>query len=234
MAILANYTPFLEPLSVDEAYLDMTGFESLGQLAATHPLVLRRIFGACGDLLHLWANGKDHTQVSAPAPAKSISRETTFAHDTLDIEVLRGMLRYLGERVGMALRKEGKLARVVALKLRYADFQTLSRHRTLKEPIDGDEAIFDAGDQLFTRALKERWEKVRLIGIGVSGLIPSGNQLSLFNGRGFREESLTRAIDSIRDKHGFTSIQRGLTLALGNHFPEEHGHFILKTPSLSR
>lgn len=217
-----------------EQKLGSFNISTVGQLAATSPVVLRRVFGAWGDLLHLWSNGQDHSPVSAPTPAKSISRETTFASDTLDAELLRGTLRYLGERVGMALRKEGKLARVVVLKLRYADFQTISRHHTLKQPRDGDEAIFETGDQLLTSALKERRDRVRLIGIGVSSLIPSSNQLSLFDKSGFKGDSLIRAIDSIRDKHGFTSIQRGLTLALGNHFPEEHGHFILKTSSLSR
>ena len=319
MGIVANYTPFLEPMGIDEAYMDMTGFESMygplvgvariikerikeeigvtasvgiasskvvakvasdyckpdglleialgqdasfiapmaveklpgvgskvaqalarfdigtvGELAALSPLMLRRIFGVWGDLLHLWANGTDSSPVSAPVAAKSISRETTFPADTLDMKLLRGTLRYLEERVGATLRREGKLARRVVLKLRYRDFHTITRHRTLKEPKDTDAAIFDAGDQLLSKALKERRDKIRLIGIGVSGLIPSGNQLPLLKQSIHEDRSLSQAIDYIRDKYGFTSIQRGLTFALHGVFREEQGHFILKTPALSR
>ncbi len=319
MGILGDYTPFIEPMGIDEAYLDMTGFESLygpmegiartikerikkeavvtasigiassrvvakvasdydkpdglvevppgqdaaflaplpvgqlpgvgskteevlkrfdittvGQLAALSPVTLRRIFGVWGDLLHMWASGLDNSVVAPPGEAKSISRETTFAEDTLDMSFLRGILRYLGERVGASLRRQGKLARCVTLKLRYRDFETVSRHSTLKIPADDDATIFETGEHLLAKALKERRDKVRLIGIGVQNLMSPGHQLSLFGSGSSSRRSLSEAMDVIRDRYGYTSIQRGLTYGLRDAFGEENGHFILKTPALSR
>ncbi len=318
--ILGSFSPFLEPLGLDEAFVDMTGFESLygppinvareikdrvrreleviasvgiasskvaakvasdygkpdglveiapgedarflaplpveqlpgvgektartlrgtlgigtvGELAQLSAPVLHRNFGAWGDLLYLWSNGLDHSPVTAPKAPKSISRETTFLEDMADRPFLLGTLRYLAERVGAELRQEGKRARCVVVKVRYADFQTVTRHRTLELPVCHDEAIFDAGVALFLKALKERKERVRLIGIGVADLVPHTEQLTLLVRPEQRWESLSAAIDQVRHRHGFTSLQTGKTFRLGQRFPAERRGYVLKTACLSR
>ncbi len=294
MAILADFSPLLEPLGIDEAYLDLTGFESLygpsreparkikrritdeigitasigigsskliakiasdlqkpdgmvevasgrereflaplpvgrlpcvgqktgqalqrmgcrtvGDLSALAESMLKARFGSTGELLYRYARGIDDRQVTPPQAAKSISRETTFDRDTLDVDFLRAALRYLSERVGADLRRSGKRARCVTLKLRYSDFDTITRSCTLKESINSDKAIFDAVAGLLDRALVQRRQLVRLIGIGVSGLGRDERQLSLLDPAAGREEALDRAIDRLRQKYGFAAIQRG-------------------------
>ena len=317
MDILAGYTPFFEAMGIDEAFMDMTGFDGLygplagvakeiktrvnkelgiiasigiagskstakvasdlckpdgllevpvgedaaflaplsveklpgvgqktantlkewqintiGDLASLSPSVLRRLVGIWGDTLHLHATGEGSSPVSPPGPAKSISRETTFYRDTLDMGFLAGTLRYLSERVGASLRREEKIARRVVLKLRYSDFQTITRHHTLPRPGDGDDEVFDAGLSILHKALDQRRALVRLIGIGVANLTPKARQMSFLELAEVREQDLCRAMDAIRGKYGFTSIQRGLTFSLGSHFQVEHGDYLLKTASL--
>jgi len=319
MAVLADFSPFLEPMGLDEAYLDATGFESIhgsirqmalkikkrikeelglsasvgiagskvvakvaselskpdgllevamgeeasflaplaierlpgvgkktghklnalgittiGKLAITPLTALKSHFGASGEVLHRLASGIDNSGVEPPAPAKQVSRETTFAKDTRDRALLKATLRYLGERVGADLREEGKQARVVTLKLRYADFTTITRRQTLNQPFDSDQAIFDTGAKLLNKALAGEKRAFRLIGIGVSGLLEGGKQLDILDAQARRQEQLNRAIDRIRNKYGFTAIQTGRTLKLKDLFPETGEGYKLQTPSLSR
>ena len=319
MAILRRYSPFLEPGGIDEAYLDMTGFESLygpatvaarhmkqairqemgvvasvgiasckvaakvasargkpdgllevpdggdatflaplpvaelpgaggktasrlaglgivtiGELAALSEATLRRLFGAWGDLLHRWANGQDTSSVIYERePPKSISRETTFPRDTQDTTFLLSTLRYLAERVGAELREQELRTRCVEAKLRYADFHTVTRSHMLPRPVCDDDAIFQAGQALLARALPERPGMVRLIGIGVAELAPPCQQLALMELPESRQERLCQAVDSVRDRYGFTSIQTGRTLLLRDGFPADRRGHVLKTPCLS-
>jgi DNA polymerase-4 len=172
--------------------------------------------------------------VAPPAEAKSISRETTFGKDTKDHSLLKATLRYLGERVGSQLRQQGKQARCVTLKLRYADFTTITRRHTLKQSSDSDQTIFNTGVGLLDQALSQQKQKVRLIGIGVSNLTEPGRQLDMLSSSARRLEQLDRAIDRIRQKYGFTAIQTGRTLLLKDIFPPNDGGYTLHTPSLSK
>jgi len=319
MAILADFSPFLEPVSLDEAYLDVTGFESIygsiRQMAmaikqrikdelgicasvgiatskvvakvaselskpdgllvveagkersflaplpiaelpgigkrteqilktlginnieeiANMPLsALKSHFGASGEILHRYASGIDDREVESPGEAKSISRETTFGKDTKDRSFLKATLRYLSERVGAELREQGKQARCVTLKLRYADFTTITRQHTLRQSDDSDQTIFDTGLRLLKRALSAEKRLVRLIGIGVSNLVEPERQLDMLDSSAQRQEQLDRAIDRIRRKYGFTAIQTGRTMRLKDIFPEAEEGYTLQTPSLSR
>jgi len=319
MSILADFSPFLEPVSLDEAYLDATGFESIhgsihqmamaiklrtkdelglcasvgiaggkiiakvaselskpdgllivaegeersflaplpiaklpgigrkteqilkglgintiGKLSTTPLSTLKSHLGVSGELLHRFANGIDDRQVEPPGAAKSISRETTFGKDTLNRSLLKATLRYLSERVGTDLRQRGKQARCVTLKLRYADFTTITRRQTLRQSDSSDRTIFKTGLQLLKRQLLQEKQPVRLIGIGVSNLIKPGRQLDMLDSSAQRREQLDRVIDRIRQKYGFTSIQTGQTLRLKDIFPEDERGYTLGTPSLSR
>ena len=120
------------------------------------------------------------------------------------------------------------------MKLRYADFTTITRSHTLPEPADSDEMIFVTGARLLERALSEERQPVRLIGVGVSSLVEPGGQLSLLESTGQRLAQLNRTIDRIRDQYGFTAIQTGQTLLLKDIFSEDKKDYRLHTPSLSR
>ena len=169
-----------------------------------------------------------------PGAAKSISRETTFDKDTKNRSLLKATLRYLGERVGADLRQRGRRSRCITLKLRYADFTTITRSRTLAPAADSDQAIFNTGAELLDRALALDKRPVRLIGIGVSNLVETGRQLDMLDPSAQRLEQLNRAIDGIRHKYGFTAIQTGRTLRLKDIFPATGKGYTLHTPSLSR
>ena len=319
MAILADFTPFLEPGGLDEAYLDVTGFESLhdsihrmavsirqriqdelglcasvgiasgkiiakvaselskpdglievargeeqaflaplgvgklpgvgkkaertlellgidtiGKLSVTPVAVLKRHLGVSGEGLHRSANGIDDRKVETSGAAKSISRETTFGKDTRNRVYLKATLRYLGERVGADLRRQGKQARSINLKLRYADFTTLTRSYTPPQATDGDLMIFQTGLKLLDKALAAEKQPVRLIGIGVSNLVEAGGQLAMLDSSAQRQVQLNKTIDRIRQKYGFTSIQTGQTLLLKDLYSEKNKDYNLHTPSLSR
>ena len=213
---------FLAPLPVSQLpgvgkktakALKELGITTIGELAETPVSLLQKYFGAPGVFLHNYANAIDDREVEPPSETKSISRETTFAEDTLDGSFLKATLRYLCERVGAELRYRNKQARCVVLKLRYSDFETISRQTTLKKTSDSDEVIFNTAHNLLNEALTKKQKLVRLIGIGVSHLMDS-KQLSLLDKSVNRRELLNKAIDRIRKKYGFTSIQTGRTLPL--------------------
>jgi DNA polymerase-4 len=152
--------------------------------------------------------------VTSPGEVKSISRETTFEEDSHDITFLSATLRYQAEKVGADLRDLGKQAKCVSIKVRYADFNTITRQFTLPQPTNIDQTIFQTGSELLQKAVTDNRLAIRLIGIGVSNLNEPGMQLSLMNGTEQRLEKLNRAVDRIRDKYGFTAIQTGRTMQL--------------------
>ena len=234
---------FLAPLPIaklpcvgpkTEKVLQGMGLTTIGQLADMPPSLLKASLGLLGEVIHRYACGIDERKVEPAAAAKSISRETTFAQDTLDYSFLSATLYYLSERVGAELRHDRRMARCVTLKLRYADFQTITRRRTLSEAIDANRAIFDIGLELLKKALNSRRQRVRLVGIGVSSLVGDGRQLSLLHSPTQGWGRLDGVIDRIRGKYGFTAIQRGRTLVLKDFFPMERGEYLLPTPALSR
>jgi len=234
---------FLAPLPVaslpgvgkkTEQALKSLGIKTIVQLAALPPETIKNRLGVAGMMLHHYANGIDNREVEPPGEAKSISRETTFAEDTLDRTFLQAILRYLCERVGAELRQDGKHARTITLKLRYADFETVTRRISSKEATDADEVIFAGAFKLLDQALARNRKLVRLIGVGVSNLVGYGRQLHLLDSRPQRMAHLDKAIDRIRNKYGFTSIQTGRTLLLKDIFASRDDDYILETPSLSR
>ena len=219
-----------------EPLLKQTGIATIGDIARTPPATLRRLLGAWGDVVWRSAQGLDDTAVAAAGDPKSISRATTFGQDTLDLPLLRGTLRYLSDRVCAELRSQRMAARAVVLQLRWDDFTTLSRHRTFARPVRSDDAVFAAAEALFARELaaeaKGRRRSVRLIGVGVDQLAKDSGQLGLLEDE--RDDRLATALDTIRRKYGYVSVQTGLTHELRNAFPEERGKYLLRTSALSR
>ncbi len=221
---------FLAPLPVNslpgvgrktEAVLKSLGITTIGQLSAMPFPLLKTRLGASGVALHNYANGIDTRQVEPPGEAKSISKETTLARDTLDQSLLKALLRYLCEQVGAELRSQDRQARRVTLKLRYADFDTVTRSSTSAEATSSDDVIFSRAQQLLRRALAQRRELVRLIGVEAAALTSYGRQLRLFEPSSQRLEYLDKAIDRIRRKYGFASIQTGCTLPLKDLFTSD-------------
>ena len=218
---------FLAPLPVKDLpgvgpkmqqALKKIGVSSIGQLAQLPVSLMKDNFGVFGEVIHRHANGIDNREVKPYGEVKSISRETTLAQDTLDFRLLKATLRYLTEKVGADLRNQGKQARCVTLKLRYTDFDTITRSQTQKQPTALDQAIFNVGSELLDKCLSQRRQPIRLIGIGVSNLVGPEKQLDMLDNSSLRLAYLDRAIDQIRKKHGFRAIETGQTLPLRDKY----------------
>ncbi len=234
---------FLSPLAIGklpgvgsktEQALKTVGITTIGQFADLPAESARRILGASGMTLYRHANGIDNRKLESPGEAKSISRETTFAQDTLDRRVLHAILRYLCERVTAELRQQNKQAKTVSLKLRYADFDTINRSHSSKEATSSDDTIFATAVQLLEKALAAKQKLVRLLGVEVSNLVGDAQQLCLFDVNVQRQERFDKAIDRIRKKYGFNAIQSGRTLALRDPSDSDSKGYTPYTPSLSR
>ena len=146
--------------------------------------------------------------------AKSISNETTFATDIDDLEVLRAWLLELTEQVARRLRRHHLKGRTVELKVRFADFQTISRSITLAEPTNITHEQWQAGVELLTTRLPPRHLPVRLLGFGVSGLNSNASQGLLFEEDDRQKQrQLDETADRIRERFGSAALGRASGLA---------------------
>ena len=209
---------FLNPLPIaklpgvgkkTEQSLKEMGISTIEELASLPVATMNRRFGAAGATLHSYARALDDREVEAPGEAKSISQEITFTSDTLDRSFLEANLHNLCQEVCRDLRSQSKRAKCVAIKLRYADFKTISRQVTLQEASDVTQAVFATAQQLLGKALAQRERPVRLIGIRISSLVGEGKQLPMFDAGVEKPEHLDRAIDKIRSKYGSRAIKTG-------------------------
>ena len=180
------------------------------------------------------ARGTGTDQLFPPAEVKSISRETTFDTDTRDSSLLKATLSYLVQRVGSSLRQQHKQARTVTLKIRFADFTTITRRQSLEQASSSDQVLLNSGLELLEKLSFYVKQPVRLIGIGVSHLVEPGTQLDMLDPSVLARERLSRVIDRIRKKYGFRAILPGRTLPLKDIFSEDDDGYTLHTPSLSR
>ncbi|MGI5490652.1 DNA polymerase IV [Microtetraspora malaysiensis] len=181
---------FLHPLPVaalwgvgerTEQVLVRLGIRTVGDLAQVPASTLQRELGAAGAHLAALAWGRDERPVVAHTPDKSIGNEETFPFDVDDPEAIRRELLRLSERVAARLRASGQVGRTVSVKLRRADFTTITRSRTLREPTDVAKEIFATSCELFAAAGLDR-VRLRLVGVRVENLRPAGTvtrQLSL-------------------------------------------------------
>jgi len=173
-------------------------------------------FGKAGMVLLERARGIDPSPVIPRAEPKSFSTETTFSHDTADINELRRHLLLQAERVGRDLRRHGYLGRTIILKIKFSDFKTVSRSRTLRDFTHSTGVIFRTARDLLGEIRLAR--KVRLAGIGIANLAGRGmRQLSLItDNMAEKEQQLDMTVDMIRKKFGEGIIKRAGLLDLDN------------------
>jgi DNA polymerase-4 len=152
---------------------------TVGQLANASEPELRLKFGKHGPYMALQARGKDRRQVTTERRRKSVGHERTFGSDVADAAELQERLRDLSQSVGRRLQKSGMAGSTVAIKLRYADFTTLSRQMTLDVPTSDEEIIYQAARTLWQR-LWVQGRPVRLVGVSVRRLSPAAGQLPLW------------------------------------------------------
>jgi DNA polymerase-4 len=221
--VIGEERDFLSPLPIDKLpgvgkqtvkSMRNLGIHTIGALSRTPSNTLKSHFGTAGETMCRFANGIDDANVLPPGEVKSISRETTFGEDTHDCMFLKATLWKQSEKVGADLRKKGKQARCVTLKVRYADFSTITRNHTLRKNVGTDQVIYETGVKLLEQALKMKIQAVRLIGIGVSHMVEPSRQATMFTPSDQKLEELNKTIDHLRDRYGFGSIQTGRTIQL--------------------
>ncbi len=210
---------FLHPLPVSALWgvgrrtaqlLRRLGCATVADVAATPLPALRRAVGAASaQHLHELANGRDDRRVLPDLPEKSVGAEETFAHDVADRVVLRRELLRLVERATAALRGRGLRGRTIALKIRYPDFTTVSRSRTLADPTDSAHAVYAVVAELLDAHLA--WGRpVRLLGVRVEQLIRgvAGEQLTL-DARSVTAHwpDAERAADAARSRFGGAAVR---------------------------
>jgi DNA polymerase-4 len=223
---------FLAPLDVGKipgvgkvtkARLNQIGIHLIGDLLKVEEKVLEENFGKWGVDLRGKARGEDAGawfagEVGEDWQAKSISHEHTFNHDTAEVARLESTLAHLCEKVCRRLREQNFSARTIQLKLRYADFSTITRAQSLNAPTQVDSEVFSTIRKLF----HDNWQKgraVRLLGVHASNFDEQPEQMDLLEGdRRQRWARALSATDRLRDKYGESTIF--LAKAMGGGFRE--------------
>ena len=212
---------FLRPLGVRDlwgvgeqtaARLERFGVRTVGDIVELPETTLARIVGpSAASHLSTLALGRDPRPVIVHEPAKGMSAEETFERDVDDPDVLRRELLRLAEKVARRLRRGSVAARTVVLKLRYANFQTITRSRTLPLPTDDATNLHQVATEMLDALRLER-VRVRLIGLGTSNLVPAdaSRQLGLLDDD--RWGVLERAADRARTRFGDEAVTRGALL----------------------
>lgn len=203
---------------VAERKLHALGFTTLGAVADADAALLQRVFGSSTRAIQRGVCGMGVHELGRERPAfhehdevgltlGSISHEHTFHDDARDHARIEGLLCSLCERVCWRARNRGVKARTVTLKLRYSDFQTISRSRTFR-PTASEFQVFPILRELLTRA-RTRPLPLRLIGVALSNLGHHDQQLELFD----QLTPIHKAVDEVRDDHGFEAVRVALSKA---------------------
>jgi DNA polymerase-4 len=213
---------FLHPLPLSALWgvgrrtaeaLHRLGCRTVADVASTPLPALRRAVGvASAQHLHELANGRDERRVVPDAPEKSVGAEETFSPDVSDRAALRRELLRLVERTTAALRCRGLRGRTIALKVRYPDFTTITRSRTLAGPADSVQEVFGVAAELLDAHLP-RGAPVRLLGVRVEQLVggAAAEQLTLdgvnANWGNANWPDAERAADAARSKFGSAAVR---------------------------
>ncbi len=184
------------------------GIHTIGDIARWPESELVHLFGENGRELWQHAHGLDDRPVVTEHEVKSISQETTFARDVRDDRVLEQTLQEHAAEVGRRLRESELAGTTIKLKIRWPNFETLTRQTTLPHPTDQEEVIGQAALKLLG-SVRKPGQAVRLIGVGVSGLGPPVRQLSLWEAGTEKSRRLQAALDELREKYGEKVIRHG-------------------------
>jgi DNA polymerase-4 len=224
---------FLHPLPVaalwgvgekTEEVLGRLGLRTVGDLAGTPLSTLQRALGpAAGSHLAALAWGRDERSVTPHEPEKSVGAEETFGTDVDDPTVVRRELLRLSERTAARLRAQGLVGRTVSVKIRFADFTTITRARTLPEATDVAKVVYDTAVGLYDALGLER-ARLRLVGVRVEQLKPADEQpRQLLLGerdQGWREAE--QAVDRASERFGAGAV-RPASLVRGDGRGEDLG-----------
>jgi DNA polymerase-4 len=210
---------FLHPLPVAALWgvgertgevLARFGLRTVGDIARTPLDTLQRELGtAAGAHLSALAWGRDPRPVLSRVPDKSIGAEETFATDVADPVVIRRELLRLSERTAQGLRAGGSVARTVVVKLRLANFKTITRSKTLPEPTDVAQKIYATACALYAGSGLDTSARLRLVGVRATGLLPTGTTATqlAFGEQPAAWRDAEQAVDKIAGRFGTGTVR---------------------------
>ncbi|MEI7491753.1 MAG: DNA polymerase IV [Bacteroidota bacterium] len=208
--------PFLAPLSIrkipmigEKTYrlLRSMGIVTIDTLSQVPVEMMERVMGKNGIMIWEKANGQDSAPVVPYSESKSISTETTFEQDSIDVVKMKEKLVKMVEKIAFELRDQQKLTSCVTVKIRYSNFDT----HTLQKHVPYtafDHILIPLVKDLFDR-LYQRRMLIRLIGVRFSGLVAGNPQLNMFEDSS-EMISLYQALDKVRNKYGQKIVRRGV------------------------
>ena len=209
---------FLAPLPINEMWgvgpksaerFRALGIEKIGDILK-YPLPwLQQHFGKFASDLLERAQGIDNRLVAEYEGVKSVSNEVTFFEDLGDRQLLLRTIRGICEKVGRRLRHKALSGKTVRVKIRWPNFETITRQVTLPQPTDQDKVIYETACALFLKEWK-LGKKVRLIGVGVAQIGDAYQQLSLLDHSYEKEKNLLDALDALHERFGKDAIQKGI------------------------
>ena len=224
--------PFLAPLKVGKIpmvgkkmsfLLNRMGVQKIHTLQEMPIELMQKAFGKNGEQVWKKANGIDNSPVIPFHERKSISTERTFEKDTIDVHKLGCMLIAMVEQLAYDLRRGGKVSSCISLKLRYSDFQTVSKQKRISYTAC-DHILIAHAKELF-KALYVRRVRVRLIGVRLSDLAGGGHQIDLFQDND-KVLNLYQAMDAVKNRYGQNAVRRSMAMQIrglgrGNPFNGE-------------
>ena len=219
----ANVTEFLDPLDISrvwgigpktqQTFLKL-GVQRIGQLRRLPMETLKQLFGLNAD--HFWrlARGIDTRQVVPDRIAKAVGHESTFSQDVNDDHVLESWVWELADQVGRRLRRNQIRGKTIRVKIRFHDFRTISRSKTISTRTNSTREVAETSLNLLRAVRIEQRDSIRLLGVSVGGLSSQTGQQQLLFGQQQDEQAkqIDSTADAIRDRFGSAAMKRGSTL----------------------
>jgi DNA polymerase-4 len=222
---------FLSPLAVDKipmigkqtsSFLYDMGVRTVGTLREMPLKFLTSAFGKNGMSLWNKAHGVDESPVVPHAEQKSISTESTFEEDSIDVKHMKSILIAMVEKVTFQLREQKKLVSCITVKIRYSNFDTETKQVHIAYT-SSDYTILRVVQELFDKLYNRRM-LIRLIGVRLSNLVQGNHQINLFDDTA-ETINLYEAIDRIKHRHGVEKLVRATTLGVNRRVRMEMNVF---------
>ena len=209
---------FLHPLPVSALWgvgpktneaLERLGLHTVGDIAQTPQQTLIRALGqAAGESLYELAWGRDDRDVIPEEPDKSISAAETFDRDIDDPAVVAKEILRMCERASSRMRERSLFAKTITLKIRFADFTTINRSKTLPLPIDTTHEIYEVAKALYDALSIER-ARIRLVGVSLDNLHTDSHEQLVLGARESSWRELQGGIDAAKARFGSDSVRPG-------------------------
>ena len=193
--------------------LERAGIRTIADIRNAGLKWLSERFGESGEHYYRLSLGQDHREVKTDRDAKSIGHEETFGVNLVHLDEVMGVLLGQVEQVAARVRAQGRRTGSISLKIRFGNFQTITRAVTLSEPTDSTTQMWEAAKSILQKWADESFSPVRLIGVQAQNLSDGGEQMALFvNESSEKQNRLDKALDAINGKLGKAVVTRGGTV----------------------